>query len=377
LLSLHGLLFTAIGLYFASLVEKTLSALVYTYLAVFGYIGAIWALMNSLGELRNLEVPFSGVERGFGVSLIPPLVEFGAGTSTTVFGIAVPNFLLVGAFTFAGVNFLLKCAGGFLTPLQLHERRPLRLQTMGIVAALSALVGASGAFKDPSQGVALLPLVPLLFFLPFLVCYSSDGERSQRHGKPFVLADLWGRSVAGALPLIYAMFSTSMAGYAVAGWWAHHALPEHLLATVAYGFGFWTFAWSTARFASSFNLPMRSGRVVQFGTLMALIGAPLPLLVTLTASTSVMPEYVHAVWRWFVMAPFVGQGDPTATPILAALLFAGGVAISAWSERNFARRTEKQSLAKVATAESSTLADRLATDINQSPVQVLGLRSRL
>jgi hypothetical protein len=192
-----------------------------------------------------------------------------------------------------------------------------------------------------------------------------------------VLADLWGRSVAGALPLIYAMFSTSMAGYAVAGWWAHHALPEHLLATVAYGFGFWTFAWSTARFASSFNLPMRSGRVVQFGTLMALIGAPLPLLVTLTASTSVMPEYVHAVWRWFVMAPFVGQGDPTATPILAALLFAGGVAISAWSERNFARRTEKQSLAKVATAESSTLADRLATDINQSPVQVLGLRSRL
>lgn len=350
LLSLHGLLFTSIGLYFASVLQKTLTALFYTYLTVIGYI-TLLAVVGKPVASNGAFAPFSGGEQNPLGSLVPLYVQFASGTYTNILGVAVPNFLIAAGLTFGAVRFIIRAAGGFLSPLSDKARRGLRIESGLILAGISAAAGASASAQTlqgvPATMAALLPVAPLFIFMPFLACYGSDGERRQVHARLFAIRDIFGNSVAGALPYVYSLLAISGGAFFAGEAAVSHAVTPETLLSILYGFGLWTFGWATARFASSFNLGMSASRTLQFLTIAGVVGLPLPLFL-LAGRDIGNPEVIHSTWKWFLLSPLVGQFDSVTALVLAAGLFVSGLGLAFWSEGNYRRRVEAKKLAKMA-----------------------------
>lgn len=352
LLSLQGLLFSAIGLYFASLVEKTISALLYTYVTVIAYLAA----MTILGYPFMTGQPgsvFPGGPMNPLASLVPFFVEFASGTYTPIFGLPVPNFLIAAGISLGAVKLLLTCASGFLSPLRDRERAGLRVQVAAVVATISGITGYQiGSLPHPIEPAlhamaALITTVPLLIFLPFLSCYGSDAERRQVHNKLFAVRDALGKSVAGALPYIYLLLGVSGLAYTVGRYLTHSTLDGDYLVGLLYAFGFWTFAWATTRLASSFNHGIKASRTLQFLTLGGFIGLPAPIFVALS-SGFVDSGFTHEIWKWFPVAPFIGQFESGPAMIYALGLFILGIGFATISEKNYRKQVNRKKLQKMA-----------------------------
>jgi hypothetical protein len=352
LLSLHGLLFAAVGVYFASLVQKTITAMFYTYVTVGAYLAAMATIGFPYWTMHQMPTPFAGGLQNPLTSLVPFFVEYASGTYFTVLGVAVPNILIATGITGVAVKLIVDCAGALLSPLRDRERSVLRVKMAGVLAAVSACAGyatidpAVSAWHAPSLGL-LLPTIPLLIVLPYLACYGSDGERRQVHAKLFSIRDLFGRSVAGALPYLYSLLVASGLGSFVGRLVAHQGIGQSSWISLLYSFAFWTFAWATARFASSFNNGVKTSRALQFLTLAGVIGVPLPVFVAYSA-TFVDPILTHNFWKWFILAPFIGQYEAAPALLLSIGIFISGVGLSLWSEGNYRRRRDKKKLEQMA-----------------------------
>jgi hypothetical protein len=378
LLSLQGLLFTTIGIYFAALVEKAVTAIFYTYLALAGYLTGVGIL--AVFAIRQLGLdgfaPFQGGPLSFFPSLFPGTVMLAAGTTTAIFGVAVPNFLLAAGLTVGAVNFLLSCASGLISPMHQRKRTKLRIESSLSVAFLAGALGYAASLQQqspPSLEVfsgdlffaTLFPLAPLLIFTPFLACYGSDSERRQSHNKRFVFRDMFGNSVAGALPYIYSLIAltsvSAATGFAAAeGFRALQWAAGPFLSTVVYAFGLATFIWSTARLSSSFGNGVKSSRSLQILSLAGILAIPLPFLVLLSQRANGDPKLLQAVWQWYALSPLIGKSTPLETAAHGIFLLCLALGIASWSEKNYVRRRQVKTIAQANSDAPATLANHLS-----------------
>jgi hypothetical protein len=279
------------------------------------------------------------------------VVGYASGTFTRVFGFPVPNILIATVLIGGAVNFILSCAAGLVSPLRDSARKSLRIKSLGILAAAAAAIAYPDIGHEIGESGRLMSmlyvLTPLLVFVPFLACYGSDGERRVNYNKLFAWRDMFGKSVAGALPFIYSAILAVAGGTAIGTLAGHRVISLQLPILAFYAFGFWTFAWATARLSSSFGHGVKPSRTLQFLTFAAALGIPLPALVALSLNYQGSTPW-SPVWIFYPLSPFLMQANALLPIVHCLIFFITGGALAMWSEKNYRKQSEKKKLERMA-----------------------------
>lgn len=364
LLSIHGLLFAAIGLLVSSLSTKPVSAVVWTYAAVAAYLcasgGAAAAAYGDAHSYYRMNMPG---EASFFIALNPFSTLFTVGTHTSVMGHSVPNVVLGAAAILVAVRLCLLGAGSAMS--EGRETANLRLHWALVTGAtafgLAYWLVSSGGYATitmnermgPDGTAYALPLTtargivlgyglfwllsPLVLALPMLVAYGSDGAQRQRANGGFAFRRAFDGSPAGALPYVMLLVALAsgcgLAGVGAAG----GGLPPLAFgAYVLYALGFWSFFWAIGRVASSYGMGLRAARTSLAAAFVVLVGLPVPFLVAFAGARSFGSSGSTSAWDLYLLRPVLQfDGVNLALPVVyGAGLLALAFGMNAWSERN-------------------------------------------
>lgn len=343
LLSLHGLLYSAIALTVSSMAQKPVSALIWSYASIAGaaIVGGSMAGPYAFTSYRA-DDPLA-----FGVTMSPFAVASAAGTSTPIFGIHIPNWLLFGVLVLFLVRLCLLGAGSVLSSYGARETRNLRLTGLvGMVLAgsIATLVTASSLATSTSFsttdygyfagniGAALSLLLTLP--LPVLVCYGIDGDRKFWPNGAFSKNEALRGTPAGGLPYILLMLGAAFLSVLVTAFaLGMNSLTPDLFASVWWCGAFWTFCWSLGRLASALTTELRSARTIHVALLLATIGLPVPFLFIID------PGMETLFWHMYPLYPLaVAQPEAFGARFFAgALLLAGTAGALAIAKRRAAQ----------------------------------------
>jgi hypothetical protein len=351
LLSLHALLYSAIGLTISSIANKPVGALVWTYIAIgiyssiAGTITGISAFSGFYGRTTN-EVPFT-------IALSPFFVVEAAGTHTTMLGVAVPNWILFAIYVLFLTRLLLLGAASSLSPFNSWETKNLRITAAVSCGGLAFLFGylyfesigsyargyspgypGSTAYTPNLDLIAanILAFVPfvMLVALPFISCSGTDGERKFLPNGMFSFKEGIRGTPAGALPFMLLIILCTAVGVCIANWMFASAMPgEIFLSTLAWSAGFWVFCWSLGRWASATSFELKSARTLHLASLIVLLGLPIPFLAIVDSEQST------PLWALYPMYPLFMQGDDhsMARAAMGSALLAIGAIIAYSSYR--------------------------------------------
>jgi ABC-type transport system involved in multi-copper enzyme maturation permease subunit len=348
MLSVHGLLFAAIGLLMSTVSSKPVAAVVWTYIAVAGYLFA----STGAGASYSYRPMMSGGEVPFIVGLSPFSAIFTVGTYTPLYGYHVPNYLLASLAILVGVRLCLLGAGSILS--EGRETANLRIHWMLLAAAISFgccywLVSAGGyasmssttAFGSSDPHAAVLGyglfwvLTPLVLAIPTLAAYGEDGFLRQRVNGWFDVRSTFDGTPAGALPYILAVIlATSvfgLIGITAAG----GKLPSALFAVyVAYAMGFWGLFWAIARVASSYGIGLKAARTAVVASVVLLIALPVPFLSAVSAQSFGREE--SSAWDFYLLRPVLmfNHYRPEIAIVYGIGLVTVALGLNSWSEWN-------------------------------------------
>jgi ABC-type transport system involved in multi-copper enzyme maturation permease subunit len=336
MLSLHGVVFTSIGLFYSSISEKAAPALLYTYATVLGYLATTF----SLAVLTSMPVTsFFWLLNPFGLSQ-------GLTDWTHVFGLPVPNLVLAAAMCLATIRLLLEAAGTALVKPKPIERARLRLEVAVVYAAVvGAVCYLAPQFSDPSYfgNLTAIFTAPLILFMPFLSSYGFDSENAHRPNGLISWAKTLTGSPAGSITYIWFFVSACFLGGLAAAISSPVFYGSSYLIFFAYTVGFWSFFWALGRAWSSFLIGVKAARVLQLLSFLVVIGAPIPLLAYLSQDGSIDPLGLNKLigMFWILQPIFVRTGINGAIP-WAVFLLVSAPLIALWSEKNLRARLAKK-----------------------------------
>ncbi|RYG22486.1 hypothetical protein EON82_16945 [bacterium] len=361
LLSIHGLLFAAIGLLLSTTSSKPVAAVVWTYIAVGGYLsfsGGVSAASVATSLYGRMG---GGGETAFTVGLNPFSAFYTVGTYTVILGYHVPNYLLAAIAILIAVRLCLLGAGSILS--EGRETANLRIHWL-VVAAVAAYgmsywYGSVSGFRSSltfvgptaladSRAVELgyglfWLLLPLVLAIPTLSAYGDDGFQRQKANGWFSIRNMLDGTPAGALPYMAALVVTASVFGLIGLKAANAPLPgPAFLVYALYAFGFWALFWAIARAASSYGIGIKSARTVVVASLVLLIALPVPFLSAISVGR--FDEAGSSIWDLYVLRPVLQFGTVNLLlPILYAVgLTAAAFGLNAWSERNRTRlRSER------------------------------------
>lgn len=355
LLSIHGLLFAAIGLLLSTTSSKPVAAVVWTYIAVAGYL----AFSSSVAAGSAFGSMYGGRgsgETAFTIGLSPFSAFYTVGTYTVILGYHVPNYLLAALAILLGVRLCLLGAGSILS--EGRETANLRIHWLVVAAvaafSLSYWFVTAGGYRTPATvtgpfgptdgkaiglGYGLFwLLLPIVLAIPTLAAYGNDGYQRQKTNGWFSIRHIFDGTPAGALPyiasLVLAVSVSGLIGVTVAG----GALPgPTFLIYVLYAFGFWALFWAIARAASSYGIGIKAARTVVVAAIVLLIALPVPFLSAISVGR--FDESGGSVWDLYILRPVLQFSTVNLlVPIVYAIgLTAAAFGLNAWSERNQAR----------------------------------------
>ncbi len=361
LLSLHGLLCAAIGLLVSCLATKPVSAVVWTYVAVAGYLAASGAAAGaaySAVHYGNM-IGVADGEAPFAIALSPFSALFAVGTYTTLLGHAVPNLVVGGVFILLAVRLCLLGAGSVLS--EGRETVNLRLHWIAVTAiaafGLTYWFAASGTYAQlaspeafpnndsPFKGVDPLAVMlgyglfwllsPLALVLPVLAAYGSDGAQRQRANGWFRLRRALDGSPAGSLPYITALISTAVVTGLLGIVAARGAMPSPTFAAyVLYTMGFWSLFWAIGRVASGYGMGLRAARTTVVASFVVLVFLPVPFLSAFTHETFDQPGM--SAWDLYLLRPVLqfARINLALPDVYGVGLIVLSLGMNAWSERN-------------------------------------------
>lgn len=333
LLSLHGLLYAAIALTVSSMAQKPVSALLWSYLAI---AGTGFACGFAAGTTQGYAG--SGDSRAFGTVLSPFVVSVAAGTSTELFGIHIPNWLIFAPLVLFAVRFCLLGAGSALSGYGARETRNLRLTGLVGAAFLGVIATAVTAYSivapryssmdlglDVGAIAAALTLV-LALPLPVLTCYGTDGERKFWPNGAFNMKEALAGTPAGGLPYIALMVGTIFAAVCMTAFgYGVFPLTVGFFSTLFWCAMFWLFCWSLGRFASVLTAELRSARTLHVAFLLATLGLPVPFLFIID------PGMESGIWQLYPLYPLAVPGPAAAEArgFAGVLLLCGALGLMA------------------------------------------------
>ena len=355
LLSFHGLLFASIGLLVSTLSTKPVSAVVWTYAAVFGYLLASGSAATASSVMRSFGGR-SGGEASFLIGMNPVSAMYAVGTYTRIGGVAVPNYVLAIAAILVAVRLCLLGAGSVLSEgretanLRVHWAIVAAVAAFGLAYALvnsggySTLgsgVGSGGERQAMTLGLGLFwMLSPLVLALPTLAVYGWDGAGRQRPNGAFRFRHILDGTPAGALPYIVLLVGIAVlagfAGLRAAG----GALPSLVfVAYVVFTLGFWGVLWAIARAASSLGTGIRAARTSVVAAFVVLVVLPVPFLVAIAPDAYREPAF--SLWNLYVLRPvfaFVSEDNAALAGGYGIVLLIVSWGVNLWAERKRARK---------------------------------------
>jgi len=323
LLSLHAMLYSAIGLNISALANKPVGALVWTYIAIGAYslitsgtaFGS-FAMGAMYGGSTN-EAPFT-------IALSPFAVVQAASTHTTMFGVAVPNWILFGIYALFVSRFLLLGAASVLSPYNSYETKNLRITSIiaaGLFGFLFSWLILSAIGARPTFGGSMSPvntdliagnilaIIPLglLITLPYLSCSGNDGERKFWPNGLASFKEAIRGTPAGALPFLTMIVLSTALGVLIAHWWTTKSMVgEIFFSSIVWSLGFWIFCWSFGRWASATSFELKAARTIHLAALIIVLGLPLPFLAIIDSEMST------PLWKVYPLSPLFISDDSNA-----------------------------------------------------------------
>ncbi len=343
LLSMHALIITAISLLVSTMVSKPVSAIIWSYAATAAYLIPATAL--SAGAMNATNGPFhmEGIQAPFWGGLSPYTVSAMAGTYSSIGGLDVPNWILVGGLTLLICRLLLLGAGVALASWDPKLIVKLRSTSLVYAAVLAAWVGyavvpSASSVGDLSVfGGSLLAgsSVALLLAVPNVCCFGKDAERRLRPNGWFSSRRMLDGTPAGALPFLLALVSVGALGLFLGTFLGSGlTLGMPFLVYVCYGAALVSLFWAVARYTSSYMLGVRTARVGVIVSMIVLLVLPTPILSALTPAG--IDSEALTVWDLFVLRPIGATNTHRVGEALAyaVLLLAATGIFAAWAEKN-------------------------------------------
>ncbi|MGI8924620.1 MAG: ABC transporter permease [Fimbriimonadales bacterium] len=335
-LSLFGLLFTAVGLTLSVVAPRPISAVVYTYGAIGGYVAMSMAMA---GLAYSTGGP--GLTNGsFLMALNPFSVGLFAGTSTLALGLALPNWIHLAVFVGFMCKLLLLGAASSLSRYGSAETKSFRIHCLVYIAILSPVAGI-GFVPTGSSGEAVAHYLCFLAILlhwmvPFTACYSRTAERKFQPDGAFSFQGILFGTPSGALPffLIAIALATVFSAIgltsarAVFDWW-------DLLQVTLWAMGFLILVWSICMLASSAGKNLTGARGTAMTLLLCVLLLPIPLFEAISTG-----QNSDEVWRLHPMfAAFADIGSGGYSGLVMAAI---GIAVSFVARWNDSVRQKRQ-----------------------------------
>lgn len=315
LLSMSGLMCTALALLVSAVVEKLQTAIAASYLLV-----GLYLLVSFLAAAS---IVFTGTfgrgpigEAAFIANLNPFMVPETYGTYTVLMGNNVPNWILTGVFTLLVVRFALLGAGSVLSPYGSKETKGLRLQGLIYLAGLSAL-GASISINLVSRGSISATFLTYVFMIvalivPWLSAFGDSGRKVTEYDGPWNLRRVFFGTPSGAGPYIIALLAAVLIGsfyparQSGIGWNAYFAHFVHGCGVVLFLAG----ATRIINVGTGFYKARALGVALSIGSLVVLpMFLSIAVASTSTYSTSITENPLWLLWPlWPVVAYFSESG---------------------------------------------------------------------
>lgn len=345
LLSVHGLLYTALALLVSSWSTKPVGAIITSYALTCAvtFIGfsafGTTALMRSYGPMmsggRINEAPFT-------VAMSPFTVLEAAPTYMTIFGVQVPNWLLGSLAMLLVVRLVLIGASSTLSGYGAKEIKALRINSLVYILAISYGIAASLASAFSSLGAGSYyggtgpsvssvvgrmfvgMLGAFFFFVPFITCYGSNLEKKFWYDGEFSFKKMIQGTPAGGLPFLLSMSFAAAAGIYVGCATNGVDLTGEFWLFVVYAMTLMFFLWSLGRFASAMNTNLRQARGAHFGLIILLLFIPLAFF---AASAPNDFDQSPSIWDLAILRPVINlhSGNVTTGFWCILLLFSGFV----------------------------------------------------
>ncbi len=369
-----GIVMMAIGLLMSTLAPTTIGGIVWSYLAVGAYLGlvslfgAFFAAMSSMGGS-----PMMGATRTneaiWAVALSPFTASFSAPTFTIINGHEIPNWIFALVFALVVCKLLLAGAGSALSPFGSPETKSLRIHglvfgfLLGFLAgaplesslspALGSISRSAGSPTSTGPGpeyffaLALgVATVVVLFLLPNIVCFSSDGELKFQPDGIFSLSGAFRGTPSGALPYLVMMVVFSAGGLMAGRYYVDHTVPGfEFLSIGLWSLGFYIFWWGVGRLCSSLTMGIRGARVFTMSVVILLLAVPIPILSMIMASQSVYTtsgEVDTSIWNLYMLFAFSPNGMTVAW-VYGALFTVMGLMMAFAGEANLRKNLVRRS----------------------------------
>ncbi|HVT13994.1 MAG TPA: ABC transporter permease subunit [Fimbriimonadaceae bacterium] len=353
LISLQGLIYTSLALFFSTLAQKPVGAIVWSYISVFIYVWFISGIGMGLAEARHFSFSSGAVgEMPFVVCLSAFQITDVASTYTVIAGYHVPNWILTALFALLFVRLMLLAGSSALSPYGSWETKSLRLHSLayafllsiGLASLIGPLLTSPGSMSsgspirvDQFAGSGLIWLLTsLILVLPFITCYGVDLERKYWPDGVFDIRRMLMATPSGGLPFLLALVLAVAAGLVVDSIWTPSLIGAATPAYLYFGLAFVFAAWSVGRLASAFNNGLRYARTLHFAILVLVLFLPLPLLAI--ADPFGMSSSGSSVWDLYVLRPALMSNDGTGQAWLTGtVLLVVGAALVYW-ERSMAKK---------------------------------------
>ena len=319
LLSFQALIFTSLALMISTMTNKAASAMVWSLMAVFAYVLVV-SYVSALGAAAPALMG-STAHLPFTVGLSPFLVTQAVGTTTSILGHDVPNWLLDGVFSLLVARLFLLGAAVTLAPMDKRLSANLRISSLVYMFLSAWLITAAAFGLAPAVGVhsiwtpraliasCIVPIAWLVLAMPILSCFGTDGSRRFFPNGFFRIRSLLDGSPAGGLPFVLALVGASVAGSAV-GAWSLWNFSAELWGGVLWLVGLVTFLWSIGRWISSRAKVLRTARSLTLATiLLTLAIVPMTMgILQYMPAWEADTDSKSSLWYVWPFAPLGGDG---------------------------------------------------------------------
>ena len=347
LLSASGLVMTSLCLLLSSLFKSGIAALNGAYLFIAGiYLPATAALATQAYANSSLEAPWYG-------GLFPLVAPLAAPTFTSIFGMMVPNYIIVWFFSLVAVRYVLLGTASVMGHYGSNDIRKFRQSTLVVAALLSVssvvslhnwyltVLKGGGDPIGPWASALGQMAAPLGIALMFLTCYLSVYSRSAderfRNDGTFDFRKIWLGTPAGSLPYILLLTAVTLGvllAYGVPTMGAVFAGP--MVGAILWCLGGIFTAWCLARAASVRNMTIAHARLASGLVLAAMFAVPSMILTLLETMTNGHDIFASDLWKLSFIAILIGRIDAVSVccQLLLMAIFCG-IALRNLKRANF------------------------------------------
>jgi hypothetical protein len=357
LLSFHATIFTSLGLLISSVTAKPASAVIWSLLAVGGYVivaSSIFGVALSgaggmFGSGTSSHVPF--------IVALNPFLPLEAINSTTLIGSwEAPNWIFGILMALLLTRLFLLGAAVNLAPLDKRLAANLRISGIVYIFGLALLVtyslGSLLKMTTTSSSISLdilLTIVALacvawlVFAIPYFSCYANDASRRFKLNGRFSVRHIFDGTPAGNLPYVLALVAASYAGVLFGALInGVHRVGASFEQALLWPIGFAVLSWSIGQLISAARRNLKTARVL---TLVVMITPPFifPLIMVImrleqpwTHSTEASTS---AIWYLWPFAPLIDATLFASAWVYGLVMLALGLILTIWARSIESRKS--------------------------------------